>query len=100
MLAVRRFKVGQIYYNLYFTANKDKAIYKELLMIQDTIVLHRQVVIKFHILKDAKARARHYNKENKQYPNTEPWRNPYNNILDNLFKDLNNKSTKSLKTAI
>ena len=33
ILVVRRFKVGQIYYNLYFTANKDKAIYKELLVI-------------------------------------------------------------------
>ena len=51
-------------------------------------------------MKDAKARARHYNKEDKQYPNTKPWWNPYNNILDDLFKDLNNKSTKSLKAAI
>ena len=33
ILAARKFKMGQIYYNLYFTANKDKAIYRELFMI-------------------------------------------------------------------
>ena len=70
MLAVKRFKIGQIYYNLYFTANEDKVIYKELLMTWDAIVLYRRVAIEFCILKDARARARYYNKENKQYPNT------------------------------
>ena len=100
MLAVRRFKVGQIYYNLYFTANKDKAIYKELLAMWDTIVLHYQVIIKFYIFKDVKVRARLYNKENKQYCNIKLWWNLYNNILNNLFEDLDNKSIKSLKAAI
>ena len=100
ILTVKRFKVEQIYYNLYFIANKDKVIYRELLIIWDAIALYCQVVIKFYILKDVKARARHYNKEDKQYSNTEPWQNPYNNILNDLFKDLNNKSTKSLKAAI
>ena len=33
ILVVRKFKVGKIYYNLYFTVNKDKAIYKELFII-------------------------------------------------------------------
>ena len=47
-----------------------------------------------------KARAQYYNKKDKLYLNIELWRNPYNNILNNLFKDLNNKSTKSLKAAI
>ena len=56
MLAVRRFKVGQIYYILYFAANKDKAIYRELLTMWDVTVLHYWVVIKFCIFKDANAR--------------------------------------------
>ena len=47
-----------------------------------------------------KARVQLYNKEDKQYPNTKPWRNLYNNILDDLFEDLNNKNTKNLKAAI
>jgi hypothetical protein len=57
MLAVRRFKVGQIYYNLYFTTDKDKAIYRELLAMWDATVLHCWVVIEFRIFKDAKVRA-------------------------------------------
>ena len=47
-----------------------------------------------------KVRVQYYNKENKLYSNTKLWWNPYNNILDNLFKDLNNKSIKNLKAAI
>ena len=61
ILVVRRFEVGQIYYILYLTANKDKAIYRELLITWDAIALHHQVVIKFYIFKDAKKRARLYN---------------------------------------
>ena len=72
MLVVRRFKVGQIYYILYFTANKDKAIYKELFATWDTTVLYHQVAIEFRIFKDANARAQFRNKEDKQYPNAKP----------------------------
>ena len=57
MLAVKRFKVGQIYYNLYFIANKDKAIYRELFVMWDATVLHCWVVIEFCIFKDVKVRA-------------------------------------------
>ena len=57
--------MGQIYYILYFAANKDKAIYRELFVIWDAIVLYRQVAIKFCIFKDANARTRFRNKENK-----------------------------------
>jgi len=64
------------------------------------MALHCQVIIKFYIFKDAKTRAPYYNNKDKQYPNAKPWRNLYNNVLDNLFKDLDNKSTKSLKAAI
>ncbi|XTI84937.1 hypothetical protein V2W45_1328043 [Cenococcum geophilum] len=67
---------------------------------EDAMALHRQVAIKFYIFKDAKIRALRYDNEDKQCPNAKLWRNPYNNILDNLFKDLDNKSTESLKAAI
>ena len=100
MLTVRRFKVGQIYYILYFATNKDKVIYRELFVIQDATALHHQVVIEFCIFKDINVRAQFQNKKDKQYPNIKLWRNSYNNILNNLFKDLDNKSTESLKAAI
>ena len=92
--------MGQIYYVLYFAANKDKAIYRELLATWDATALHRRVAIEFRIFKDANARARFRNEEDEQYPNAEPWRNPYNNILDDLFEDLDDESTESLKAAI
>ena len=92
--------MGQIYYVLYFTANKDKAIYKELLAIQDTIILHRWITIKFYIFKDAKTRAQCHDVKDEQYPNAEPWWNLYNNVLDDLFKDLDKESTESLKATI
>ena len=57
MLAVRRFKVGQIYYVLYFAANKDKAIYRKLLAMWDAIALYYRVIIEFRIFKDANVRA-------------------------------------------
>ena len=47
-----------------------------------------------------KVRVQYYNKENKLYSNTKLWWNLYNNILNNLFEDLDNKSTKSIKAAI
>jgi len=101
MLVVRRFKVEQIYYILYLTANKYKAIYRELLAIWDATVLHHQVIIKFYIFNDTKTRARlYYNNDNEQYPNTELWRNPYNNVLDGLFEGLGNEGTESLKAVI
>ena len=40
ILIVRRFKVGQIYYILYLFINKNKAIYKKLLVIQNATILY------------------------------------------------------------
>ena len=96
----RRFKVKQIYYILYSTANKDKEIYRELLIIQDATALYRWVAIKFYIFKDVKTRVRCHGNKEEQYPNAEAQQNPYNNILDDLFKDLDNKSIKYLKATI
>ncbi len=62
--------------------------------------MYRQIAIKFHIFKDIKTKAQYYDTKDKQYPNIKLWRNPYNNVLDNLFKDLNKKNTKSLKAII
>ena len=92
--------MGQIYYVLCLTANKDKAIYRELLATWDATALHRRVAIEFRIFKDAKTRARLYDDEDEQFSNAEPWRNPYSNVLDDLFEDLDDENTESLKAAI
>ena len=92
--------MGQIYYVLYLTANKDKAIYRELLATWNATAFHRWVAIEFCIFKDAKTKTQYHDNKDKQYPNAEPWQNPYNNVLNNLFKDLDNKSIKSLKAII
>jgi hypothetical protein len=68
-ILVVRFKVGQIYYILYLTANKDKAIYRELLITWDATALHYWVAIKFYIFKDVKTRARLYNDKDEQFSN-------------------------------
>ena len=92
--------MGQIYYILYLTANKDKAIYRELLTTWDATALYRRVAIKFRIFKDVKTRTRLYNDKDERFSNAEPWRNPYSNVLDDLFEDLDDKNTESLKAAI
>ena len=47
-----------------------------------------------------KTRTRLYDDEDERFSNAELWRNLYSNVLDDLFEDLDDENTESLKAAI